>query len=188
MKLPNQVTITLPKTSDQKGNLITPPSFNLEFIQINYIDSPSNKNVSAHIFPFPLPLKLWQGSEYELIGDWTQKQAEDRVLELLGADIQKSLNDLYPPTLENDPDGPGSILSKMLSRIGIKSSPTCGCKQRAITMNKNGIEWCENNIDTILGWLKEESAKRNIPFVEIVAKVVVSRAINKSKKLKQNNR
>jgi hypothetical protein len=132
-----------------------------------------------------LPLKLWQGAEYDSIGDWTQKQAESRVLEVLGNDIQRSLNDLYPATLENDPNGPGSILSKMLSKVGVKSSPTCSCKQRAITMNKNGIEWCENNMATILGWLKEESAKRNLPFVEIVAKMLVYRAVNKSKKLKE---
>jgi len=186
MKLPYRVTVTPPKTSDQRGNLITPPSFNLEFIQINYVDSPSNKTVNANIFPFPLPLKLWHGEEYDSIGDWTQKQAENRVFEVLGNDIQKSLNDLYPATLEDDPNGPGSILSKMLSKVGIKATPNCSCKQRAITMNKNGVEWCENNMDTILGWLKEESDKRNLPFVEIVAKMLVYRAINKSKKLNKS--
>ena len=184
MKLPYQVTITPPKSSDQNGNLITPSSFTLDFIQINYIDSPSTKLVNAHINPFPLPLNLWKGEEYDKIGDWTQKQAEEKIFELLGKDIQASLNKLYPQTLESDPNGAGSVLSKMLSKIGIKSTPTCSCKRHAITMNQNGNKWCEENIDTIVGWLKEESQKRSLPFMEFPAKMLVSKAINRSKKLK----
>jgi hypothetical protein len=48
-------------------------------------------------------------------------------------------------------------------------------------MNRNGVDWCEQNISTIVGWLKEESAKRKIPFVESLAILVVKRAIRKSK-------
>jgi hypothetical protein len=40
---------------------------------------------------------------------------------------------------------------------------------------------------TILKWLKEESAKRNLPFVETVAKIMVSRAIKTSRRLKAKN-
>ncbi len=50
-------------------------------------------------------------------------------------------------------------------------------------MNRNGIDWCEQNISTIVGWLKEESAKRKIPFVESLASLVVKRAIRTSKQL-----
>jgi len=86
-----------------------------------------------------------------------------------------------------DPDGPGSILSGMIASMGIKTTPTCSCKRHAIEMNEKGSDWCEQNMPTILKWLKEESAKRNLPFVETVAKIMVSRAIKTSRRLKAKN-
>ena len=41
-----------------------------------------------------------------------------------------------------------------------------------------------NNIK-ILNWLNEESKKRNLPFVRTVAKLMVQRAINKSRRIKK---
>ena len=68
-------------------------------------DDNFNKNVSCRLIPtktvsngkhrqIPLlikPLILWSGEEYDNIGDYTQSQAEDRVLELLGSNIQEKL-------------------------------------------------------------------------------------------------
>ena len=51
-------------------------------------------------------------------------------------------------------------------------------------MNDKGPDWCEQNMTTILGWLKEESNKRNLPFIESVAKLIVLRAIRLSRKIK----
>jgi hypothetical protein len=90
-----------------------------------------------------------------------------------------------PQTLEEqDPDGPGTKLSQMLEKIGIKSSPTCSCKARARLMNEKGYEWCEQNVDTIVGWLREEATKRKLPFVNIAGKILIKRAISLSKKAK----
>jgi hypothetical protein len=50
-------------------------------------------------------------------------------------------------------------------------------------MNDRGIDWCEQNISTIVGWLKEESSKRKIPFIESVAILVIKRAIRQSKRV-----
>lgn len=47
--------------------------------------------------PIPLPLKpllLWSEADYDSIGDYTQAQAESRVLELLGSDQQQSITAL----------------------------------------------------------------------------------------------
>ena len=52
-------------------------------------------------------------------------------------------------------------------------------------MNTNGPDWCEENLGTILDWLNEESKKRNLPFVRTVAKLMVQRAINKSRRIKK---
>lgn len=48
-------------------------------------------------------------------------------------------------------------------------------------MDTNGIEWCENNIDTIVGWLKEEASKRKLPFIDIAGKILVKKAISNTK-------
>ena len=78
--------------------------------------------------------------------------------------------------------GPGTELKKLLAKIGIKSSPTCSCNKRAKTMDENGIEWCEQNVETICGWLAEESAKRKLPFVRLAGKTIINMAIRRAKK------
>lgn len=99
---------------------------------------------------------------------------------------------LFPPApppvvLEDFPDGPGTILSKMLSKIGIHSTPNCSCRRRAMEMNTKGPEWCAENIDMIVGWLREESEKRKLPFVDFAGRLLIQRAIKISKKnLKAN--
>lgn len=87
-----------------------------------------------------------------------------------------------PQMLEDHPNGPGTLLSKMLSKIGINSTPNCSCRRRAIEMNNRGPEWCAENIDTIVGWLREEAEKRKLPFVDFAGKLLIQRAIKVSKK------
>jgi hypothetical protein len=87
-----------------------------------------------------------------------------------------------PATLEDYPNGPGTILSKMLAKVGIKSTPNCSCRRRAMEMNTRGPDWCAENIDTIVGWLREESEKRKLPFVDFAGKLLIQRAIKISKK------
>lgn len=83
---------------------------------------------------------------------------------------------------EKYPHGPGTKLSQMFEKIGIKATPTCSCKAKARIMNEKGADWCEQNIDTIVEWLREESEKRKIPFVKTVAKYFVKKAISSSRK------
>lgn len=73
--------------------------------------------------------------------------------------------------------GPGAFLTKILAQLGIKSGPACACKARAIEMDCRGCDWCEENIDTIVGWLREEATKRKLPFVDFAGKLLVKRAI-----------
>lgn len=88
-----------------------------------------------------------------------------------------------PQTLEDFPNGPGTILSKMLEKIGIKSTPNCSCRRRAMEMNTRGPDWCAENIDTIVGWLREESEKRKLPFVDFAGRLLIQRAIKVSRKV-----
>jgi hypothetical protein len=59
-------------------------------------DSPKDKTVIAQVYPLdevtevPIQgtvkfLTLWEGTEYDSIGNWTQEQAEDKIIELLEA-------------------------------------------------------------------------------------------------------
>jgi hypothetical protein len=83
-----------------------------------------------------------------------------------------------PPPLS----GPGAELKKLLKAIGIVATPNCSCNARARTMDANGIEWCEANIDTIVGWLREEATKRKLPFVDMAGRLLVKRAIRNARK------
>lgn len=72
---------------------------------------------------------------------------------------------------------PGTALSSLLGGIGFHAMPDCECQSHAAMMDTKGCDWCEQNIDTIVGWLREAARKRNLPFVETIAKWLVARAI-----------
>lgn len=74
--------------------------------------------------------------------------------------------------------GPGTELKRLLRLHGINPDEAgCQCNARAADMDERGPEWCEANIETIVGWLKEESDRRGWPFVAWYARLLVRRAI-----------
>lgn len=84
-------------------------------------------------------------------------------------------------------NGTGTQLERLLRIIGITEKEGCKCGQRAAVMNSEGPDWCEKNIKTIVGWMKEEAQKRKLKFLfnEKLAALLVKRAIkNARKKLK----
>lgn len=174
-------TITLHYAKYVEANEVKqPPSYTTDELKIIYLDNPELKQYYLSIYGLPNPTMLFEGEEYHL--DITKEMANQKLLELSKGDMQTYLQNQIPKSLEDEPYAPGSILASMFGAIGIKSSPTCSCRRHALEMNERGIEWCEANIDTILGWLKEECEKRKIPWVETVARLVVNKAISKSKK------
>jgi hypothetical protein len=78
--------------------------------------------------------------------------------------------------------GVGTELKKILGFIGITSTPNCSCNAKAKIMNEKGVEWCKNNIDVIVSWLKEEASKRNLPFYSFIAKKLVKIAIGRAER------
>ena len=79
--------------------------------------------------------------------------------------------------------GPGTELSKLLKMIGISPKEKgCQCKSHAKRMDREGPQWCRENIEKILGWLQTESKKRKLPFMKQVAKQVVLLAIRRAEK------
>ena len=185
MKLEKQITLRPSKYTDPNNQIINPDPITLDELNIMYIDHEAQKQYYVSIQHVPQHIMLYQAEEYEQNPDITKAQANDKLLELAKDDLQSFLQNQFPRTLEDDPYGPGTILASMFSAIGIKSTPTCSCRRHALEMNKNGIEWCEENVSTICGWLKEECEKRKIPYVDTVARMVVNIAINKAKKYKE---
>ena len=95
-------------------------------------------------------------------------------------------NNTKQPQVIDIGEGAGTELKKLLKLIGITSTPSCGCNTKAKAMNENGIEWCKNNTETIVSWLKEEADKRNLPFFAYGAKKLIKFAINRAEKNNAN--
>jgi hypothetical protein len=185
--LNSPITLNPPPYTDNSTNkVVTPDPIVLNELRISYTDTPHEKSVVARIDNTPAHIYLFTGDQYDVMGDWTQAQAEAALKVKLGDDIQASLQAMYPRTLEQDPNGPGSILTGMIKTLGISSSSTCSCRRHALEMNDQGPDWCEQNMETILSWLRDEAKKRGLPFIDMVGKAMVQRAINRSRKLKAN--
>lgn len=186
MKLEKPITIIHAKYTDPNTKkVVTPSPITIDELKIVYIDKPDTKQYYIAIDYIPTTIMLFENEDYENNPDITKSQARARLSELSEGDMQSYLQNTIPKTLEDEPYAPGSILASMFSSIGIKAGPQCSCKRHALEMNRKGIEWCENNMDTILGWLKEETEKRKLPWVETVARMVVNRALSKAKKYRE---
>lgn len=96
------------------------------------------------------------------------------------ATVEMGPDPFAPPKLPFD--GAGTYLKKYLSRIGITATPTCSCNAKAQHMDVMGVKWCEDNVDLIVSWLKEEATNRNLPFVDLPARMLVKHAISSAKK------
>lgn len=81
----------------------------------------------------------------------------------------------------------GTQLSKVLKRFGIIPLPDCPCRERVFEMDRLGCEWCERNIDTITGWLREEAGVRGLPFVDAIAKVLIRTAIRNARRVQSHH-
>ena len=185
--LNSPITLNPPPYTDNSTNkVVTPDPIILNELKISYTDTPHEKSVVARIENTPAHIYLFTGDQYDVMGDWTQAQVEAALKVKLGDDIQASLQAMYPRTLEQDPNGPGSILTGMIKTLGISSSSTCSCRRHALEMNDQGPDWCEQNMETILSWLRDEAKKRGLPFIDMVGKAMVQRSINRSRKLKAN--
>lgn len=187
MKFDNIIIIQPPPYSDNSGKIINPTLISLDNLEFIFTDNPGFKTISARTQKLPqINIIIWNNQEYNQIGDWTKKQAEAKIKVLMGDDPAKYLRSLYPKTLEENPNHPGTILSKMIKSVGIQMTDSCSCKRHALEMNDYGNDWCESNLDTVVGWLRDEAKKRNLPFIDAIGKLLVGRAIKKSRKLLAN--
>jgi hypothetical protein len=187
MKLENPIIINPPPYTDHENKLVNPPALFIDFLDITYHDNPTSKSVSATIKNIPGSFLLAYGIDYEKLGNVNRSKLEELLYDQIKDDMSMKLRKKFPRTLEEDPNGPGTILTSMISSLGIKSTANCSCRRHAIEMNERGVDWCETNLPVILSWLKEESEKRHLPFIETIASMIVKRAIKTSRRLLKNN-
>ena len=80
------------------------------------------------------------------------------------------------------PRGPGTELAQALAKWGFKERKGCKCRHYARLMDAKGPDWCERNIDQVVGWLKKNAKERHLPFSSLVAKRFIKGAIARSRK------
>lgn len=83
------------------------------------------------------------------------------------------------------PRGVGCHLKRLLARTLLLGQGTCGydeCDAHAATMDRNGPDWCAENIDTIVGWMRVEAKKRRLPFSVRGAQLLVRVAIRDARR------
>jgi hypothetical protein len=89
MTFPEPLTIRL-----RDGQVVARDTFNLVLT-----DDSRNRRVVAQLLPVSRPFTLWHGSAYDAAGDYTQAQAEARLLEVLGPDPAAMLTTPEPPPM-----------------------------------------------------------------------------------------
>ena len=182
MQLNNSITINPPPFSDHHNNIINPEPIILDMLNVTYCDNPTKKIYYASIEKIPTSILLFNDIEYLNAGLINKESAELKLKSILGENPAQYLRSLFPKTLEENPNGPGTILSKMIKSVGIVMTQGCSCRRHALEMNEKGNDWCQENIDTIVGWLKDEAQKRKLPFLDSIGKMIVNRAIKKSRR------
>ena len=82
---------------------------------------------------------------------------------------------------------PGAALKAILAGwpFYIVAGQDCKCTSRAAYMDQMGCDWCEANIDEIVGWLRESAAERGLPFLDVAGRVLIRRAIANARRKEQ---
>lgn len=65
--------------------------------------------------------------------------------------------------------GAGTELKRLLKKMGIRPELGCGCADRAALMDRQGVGWCQANLERIVGWLRQEAGRRAFPGAQPVA-------------------
>jgi hypothetical protein len=95
MILPAPITIQPPTITRSTGEVRVQKPITLAELDITIIDNAKRKTCEARIRPCPRPVTLWAGAAYDAAGDYTQAQAEAKVMQALGPDIKAGLEGLF---------------------------------------------------------------------------------------------
>lgn len=76
----------------------------------------------------------------------------------------------------------GTELKALLKLVGIVATPNCSCNSQATFMDQMGCQWVRDNLETVVGWLGEESAKRGLPYMPLAGRAIVMLAVRRAEK------
>jgi hypothetical protein len=76
----------------------------------------------------------------------------------------------------------GTELKKLLGFAGISDNGCSLCIERAALLDAAGPDWVEQNIDIIVGWLREQATARGLPFLDVAGRMLVRRAIRNARR------
>lgn len=96
MNLSEPIIVNLNPLKKRDGSFKNLPPVKLNELKITILDDVKAKECSVRIVPFPKPLVLWKGEDYEAVGDYTQAQVEAKILEKLGNNPAEVLKTLMP--------------------------------------------------------------------------------------------
>ena len=95
------------------------------------------------------------------------------------------LTDETPPPMIHE-HGPGTELKRLLAGwpFYITASPDCSCNHVAREMDAWGADECEQpeRMDYILAALRDNAAKRGLPFLDAAGRMLVRRAIKNARR------
>lgn len=78
--------------------------------------------------------------------------------------------------------GPGTELHKLLAKLGIRETPSCGCRSRERQMNAWGPDGCLERLDEVVDWMASEAKQRGLPFVRTAGVVLVRWAVRRARR------
>lgn len=92
------------------------------------------------------------------------------------------------PTKQQPVSGPGTELTAILARFGIRPGG-CACKAMAAEMDRNGPDWCRSNIAKIASKMYQQAKKRKMllaslspPAIRLLIRWAIHRAEAKAAK------
>ena len=96
MNLENPIVVQPNPIKKRDGSFKNILPITLNSLDFVILDDCKNKTCSVRIRPFPQPLNLWSGEDYDAAGDYTQAQLEAKLLEVLGEEPAEVLKNLMP--------------------------------------------------------------------------------------------
>jgi hypothetical protein len=112
--------------------------------------------------------------------------AQRRRARLAALGVQVALGSAVTLVDDGAEGGPGTELRRLLHTIGIQpKGKSCQCNAHALEMDRKGVEWCQENLESIIDWLEVEAKKRpllGMLFSRLAARQMVTLAISRARK------
>jgi len=108
LKLKNPIKLQPSSFTDKEGKIVKPDPIVLQTLQISFIDIPYRKQYQIRIEGVPSAITLFNENAYSKAserGDITKHAALVRLDSMIAGNPEFFLQQFFPKTLENHPDG-----------------------------------------------------------------------------------